>query len=67
MPVNRLDYADFLQELESYRNSSDFIQLLQCFSCQTLCHSCGFDICTEGFKIGTVFNFRHITSLGYIA
>ena len=38
----------------------------QCFSCQTLCLSCGFDICTEGFKTGTIFNFRHITSPGYI-
>ena len=28
----------------------------QCFSCQTLCLSCGFDICTEGFKTGTIFN-----------
>ena len=38
----------------------------QCFSCQALCLSCGFDICTEGFKTGTIFNFRHITSPGYI-
>ena len=38
----------------------------QCFSCQTLCLSCGFDIRTEGFKTGTIFNFRHITSPGYI-
>ena len=38
----------------------------QCFSCQTLCLSCGFDICAEGFKTGTIFNFRHITSPGYI-
>ena len=26
----------------------------------------GFDICAEGFKTGTVFNFRHITSPSYI-
>ncbi len=38
----------------------------QCFSCQTLCLSCGFDICTEGFKTGTIFNFCHIISPGYI-
>ena len=38
----------------------------QCFSCQTLCLSCGFDICAEGFKTGTIFNFRHITSPSYI-
>ena len=38
----------------------------QCFSCQTLCLSCSFDICAEGFKTGTIFNFRHITSPSYI-
>ena len=38
----------------------------QCFSCQTLCFSCDFDICTEGFKTGTIFNFRHIISPSYI-
>ena len=38
----------------------------QCFSCQTLCLSCGFDICTKGFKTGTIFNFRHIASPSYI-
>ena len=25
-----------------------------------------FDICAEGFKTGTIFNFRHITSPSYI-
>ena len=38
---------------------------LPMFSCQTICLSCGY-IFTEGFKTGTILNFRHITSPGYI-
>ncbi len=30
------------------------------------CLSCGFDICTEGFKTGTIFNLCHIASPYYI-
>ena len=66
-----------LDELEQARNRTLILNVgkippfnpnhfCQCFSCQTLCLSCGFDICAEGFKTGTIFNFRHITSPSYI-
>lgn len=54
--------------LEIARTAQERVDTMfcQCFSCQTLCLSCSFDICAEGFKTGTIFNFRHITSPDYI-
>ena len=36
----------------------------QCFSCQTLCLSCSFDICAEGFKTRTILDYMTLKEAG---